>query len=142
IIKSLTLHVGDIFKRSEMLRSQRALYESNLFRRASIEPRPPVDISAPDSAKVIVIDLTEAPFHEARVSAGFNTIDFAQVEAKFISYNFRGGARQFTVQGVVGNLLAKSLNGRGIFRNATVSSAGALARYYVPTYNASIDLTQ
>src|SRR5689334_13185141 len=71
ILKSLTFHVGDIFKRSEMLRSQRALYESNLFRRASIEPRPPIDISTPDSAKVVVIDLTEAPFHEARISAGF-----------------------------------------------------------------------
>jgi len=142
ILKSLTFHVGDIFKRSEMLRSQRALYESNLFRRASIEPRPPIDISAPDSAKVVVIDLTEAPFHEARISAGFNTIDFAQVESRFTSYNFRGGARRLDIQGVVGNLFAKSLNGRGVFRNATVGSTGTLARYYVPTYNASIDLTQ
>jgi outer membrane protein assembly factor BamA len=142
ILKSLTFHVGDIFKRSEMLRSQRALYESNLFRRAAIEPRPPVDISLPDSAKIVVVNVTEAPFHEARVSAGFNTIDFAQVESRFTSYNFRGGARRLDVVGVVGNLFAKSLNGRGIFRNATVSSAGALARYYVPTYNASIDLTQ
>src|SRR6266550_5657232 len=31
ILKSLTFHIGDVFKRSEMLRSQRALYESNLF---------------------------------------------------------------------------------------------------------------
>ncbi len=142
ILKSLTFHVGDIFKRSEMLRSQRALYESNLFRRASIEPRPPIDISIPDSAKIVVIDVTEAPFHEARISAGFNTIDFAQVESKFTSYNFRGGARRLDIQGVVGNLLAKSLNGRGIFRTATVGTSGALARYYVPTYNASADLTQ
>jgi len=36
ILKSLTFHIGDVFRRSEMLRSQRALYESNLFRRASI----------------------------------------------------------------------------------------------------------
>lgn len=142
ILKSLTFHIGDIFKRSEMLRSQRALYESNLFRRASIEPRPPIDISVPDSAKVVVIDVTEAPFHEARVSAGFNTIDFAQVESKFTSYNFRGGARRLDIHGVVGNLFARSLNGRGIFRNATVGSSGALARYYVPTYHASADLTQ
>jgi hypothetical protein len=55
IRKSLTFHIGDIFQRSEMLRSQRALYESNLFRRASIEPRPPIDIATPDSAKVVVV---------------------------------------------------------------------------------------
>ncbi len=142
ILKSLTFRIGDIFRRSEMLRSQRALYESNLFRRAAIEPRPPIDISLPDSAKIVVVNVTEAPFHEARISAGFNTIDFAQVETRFTSYNFRGGARRLDVQGVVGNLFAKSLNNRGIFRNATVGSGGLLSRYYVPTYNASIDLTQ
>ncbi|MDP9202069.1 MAG: hypothetical protein M3P26_09120, partial [Gemmatimonadota bacterium] len=32
IRKSLTFRIGDVFRRSEMLRSQRALYESNLFR--------------------------------------------------------------------------------------------------------------
>ena len=142
ILKSLTFHEGDIFLRSDMLRSQRLLYESNLFRRASIAPRPPVDISLPDSAKVVVVDVTEAPFHEARISAGFNTIDFAQLETRFTSYNFRGGARRLALHGVLGNLFAKSLNNRGIFRNATVGSGGALSRYYVPTYTASVDLTQ
>lgn len=142
ILKSLTFRIGDIFRRSEMLRSQRALYESNLFRRAAIEPRPPIDISAPDSAKVVLVTVTEAPFRAARVSAGFNTVDFVQMESRFTSYNFGGGARRLEVQGVVGNLFSGSLNGRGIFRNATVPQTSALARYFVPTYNASIDLTQ
>ncbi|PYP51762.1 MAG: hypothetical protein DMD39_07895, partial [Gemmatimonadetes bacterium] len=142
ILKSLTFHIGDIFKRSEMLRSQRALYESNLFRRAAIEPRPPIDIATPDSAKVVVVTVQESPSREARVSAGFNTIDFFQVESRVTDYNFFGSARRLDVQGVVGNLFARSLNGRGIFRNASVPQTSALARYFVPTYNASIDLTQ
>jgi outer membrane protein insertion porin family/translocation and assembly module TamA len=142
IRKSLTFHVGDLFRRSEMLRSQRALYESNLFRRAAIEPRPPIDIATPDSAKVIVVTVQESPPREARLSAGFNTVDFAQIEGRFTHYNFIGGARRLDVQAAVGNLLASSLNGRGIFRNASVPQTSALARYFVPTYNASIDLTQ
>src|SRR5436305_246651 len=142
ILKSLTFRVGDIFKRSEMLRSQRALYESNLFRRAAIEPRPPIDIATPDSAKVIVVTVQESPSREARVSAGFNTIDFFQLESRFTDYNFFGSARRLDVQGVVGNLFARSLNGRGIFRNASLAQTSSLARYFVPTYNASIDLTQ
>jgi len=142
ILKSLTFHIGDIFKRSEMLRSQRALYESNLFRRAAIEPRPPIDIATPDSAKVIVVTVQESPPREARVSAGFNTIDFGQVESRFTDYNFFGSARRLDVQGVVGNLFAHSLSGRGIFQNATIPETSTLARYFVPTYNASIDLTQ
>jgi outer membrane protein assembly factor BamA len=142
IRKSLTFHVGDLFVRKEMLRSQRALYESNLFRRASIEPRPPIDISTPDSAKVVVVNVTESPPREARISAGFNTIDFFQVESRFTHYNFMGAARRLDIQGVVGNLFAGSLNGRGIFRNASVPQTSSLARYFVPTYNASIDLTE
>jgi outer membrane protein insertion porin family len=140
--KSLTFSVGDIFLRSEMLRSQRALYESNLFRRAAIEPRPPIDIATPDSAKVIVVTVQEAPPREARVSAGFNTIDFVQVEGRFTHYNFMGHARRLEIQAAVGNLFASWLNARGIFHNASVPQTSALARYFVPTYNASIDLKQ
>ena len=140
--KSLTFHAGDLFVRSEMLRSQRALYESNLFRRASIEPRPPIDIATPDSAKVVVVTLQEAPPREARVSAGFNTVDFVQFEGRFTHYNFMGSARRIDIHAAVGNILATSLNGRGIFRNASVAQTSSLARYFVPTYNASIDLRQ
>jgi outer membrane protein insertion porin family/translocation and assembly module TamA len=140
--KSLTFGIGDIFLRSEMLRSQRALYESNLFRRASIEPRPPVDIATPDSAKVIVVTVQESPPREARVAAGFNTVDFVQAEGRFTHYNFMGHARQLDIQGAVGNLFARSLAGRGIFRNPSVPQTSNLARYFVPTYNASIDLRQ
>jgi outer membrane protein insertion porin family/translocation and assembly module TamA len=142
IMKSLTFHIGDIFRRSEMLRSQRALYESNLFRRASIEPRPPIDIATPDSAKVIVVTVQEAPPREARLSTGFNTVDFFQVEGRFTNYNFLGAARQLEMQAAVGNLFARSLNGRGIFHNASVPQTSTLARYFVPTYNASIDLRE
>ncbi len=142
IRKSLTFHVGDIYLRSEILRSQRALYESNLFRRAAIEPRPPIDIATPDSAKVVVVTVQESPPREARLSAGFNTIDFFQFDARFTHYNFMGGGRRLDVQGVVGNLFARSLNGRGIFHNASVPQTSTLARYFVPTYNASIDLRQ
>ena len=142
IRKSLTFHIGDIFLRSEMLRSQRALYESNLFRRAAIEARPPIDIATPDSAKVVVVTVQESPPREARMSAGFNTIDFVQFEARFTHYNFLGGARRLDVQGVVGNLFASSLNNRGIFHNASVPQTSSLARYFAPTYNASIDLRQ
>ena len=142
VMRSLTLTIGDIFRRSELLRSQRKLYESNLFRRAAIEARPPQDISTPDSAKVIVVTVQESPPREARVSAGFNTIDFFQIEGRFAHYNFMGGARRLEVQGAVGNLLAHSLNGRGIFRNVSEVQTSDRARYFSPTYNASIDLRQ
>jgi hypothetical protein len=48
---------GQIFRRAELLKSQRALYESNLFRRAAIEvPK------QGDSSKIIVVTVQEARF--------------------------------------------------------------------------------
>lgn len=142
IKKSLTFSKGDIFRRSEMLRSQRALYESNLFKRASIEPRPPLDPFTPDSAKIIVVTVTESPPREARLSAGFNTVAFVQAEGRFTHYNLGGGARRLDVQAAVGNLLSGSLNGRGIFKNASTVVTSDRSRYFAPTYTASIDLRQ
>ena len=142
IRKSLTFHPGDVFRRSDLLRSQRALYESNLFKRASIEPRPSVDPFTPDSAKIIVVDVTESPPREARLSAGFNTVDFVQVEGRFTHYNWGGGARRLDVQGAVGNLFSSSLNGRGIFKNASSVVTSDRSRYFAPTYTASIDMRQ
>ena len=142
IKKSLTFKKGDIFRRSEMLRSQRALYESNLFKRASIEPRPPIDPFTPDSAKIVVVTVTESPPREARLSAGFNTVDFVQVEGRFTHYNWGGGGRHLDLQAAVGNLLSSSLNGRGIFKNASTVVTSDRSRYFAPTYTASIDVHQ
>ena len=128
--KSLTMTPGDVFRRAELLRSQRALYESNLFRRAAIEvPK------QGDSSKIIVVTVQEAPLREARMSAGFNTVDFFQVEGRFTHYNFLGGAKRLELQGVAGNLLASSLNGKFIFRDLTDNVGSDRARYFAPTYN-------
>lgn len=138
ILKSLTLRPGSLFKRSELLRSQRALYESNLFRRAAIEiPR------QGDSSKVLIVTVQEAPLTENRLSVGFNTVDFFQFEGRFTRYNFLGRARQLDVQGAVGNLFANQLNGKFIFRDASKATKSADdARYFDPTYNLSLNLRE
>jgi outer membrane protein insertion porin family len=133
--KSLTMSPGEVFRRAELLRSQRALYESNLFRRAAIEvPK------QGDSSKIIVVTVQEAPLREARLSAGFNTVDFFQVEGRFTHYNFFGGAKRLELQGVAGNLLAGSMNGKFIFRDLTDNVGSDRARYFAPTYNLSANL--
>jgi outer membrane protein assembly complex protein YaeT len=134
ILNSLYLAPGNLFRRADLLRSQRALYESNLFKRAAIEiPR------QGDSSKVIVVTVTEAPLRESRLSAGFNTIDFFQVEGRFTHYSFLGRARRLELQAAVGNLLAQSLNGRFIFRDVMSGITDQRSRYFAPTYNASVN---
>lgn len=137
ILNSLTMHPGDLFKRSELLRSQRKLYESNLFRRAAIEiPR------QGDSSKVLIVTVQEAPQREARLSAGFSTVDFFQAEGRYTNYNFLGNARRFDALAAVGNIFASSLTGRFIFRNVFGNVLANRDKYLAPTFNASLNLRQ
>ena len=72
-----------------LLNSQRTLYQSNLFRRASI------DVSeTDDSLKHVLVAVQEAPPHDALYSAGFTTMDFVQVQGQYSDFNWLGGAKR------------------------------------------------
>ncbi|MDQ3515186.1 MAG: BamA/TamA family outer membrane protein, partial [Gemmatimonadota bacterium] len=141
IRRSLTFEEGDLFLRSDVLRSQRNLYESNLFRRAVIELSKEEETGV-DSTKVVDITVQESPQREARLSFGFTTADFLQAEGRFTHYNFTGGARRLTVTGAVGNLLAEQLNDKLIFSDNYVNVGSDRGRYFAPTYNASAEVQQ
>lgn len=140
IRRSLTFEEGDIYHRSDLLRSQRNLYESNLFRRAVVELS--TEETGIDSTKIVDITLQESPPREARLSFGFTTADFVQAEGRYTHFNFTGGARRLTVTGAVGNLLAKQMNNKLIFSDNYVNVGSDRSRYFAPTYNASAELQQ
>lgn len=139
IRRSLLIESGDLFKRSAIGRSQRALYESDLFRRAVIDTA-----SSQDTVKTLVVRVREGPLREARLSGGFTTADFAQVDARFTHNYFMGDARRFHASVTVGNLLAQQLTKSGVFTKISnlVRDENNLGRYYAPTYQASVDLRQ
>jgi len=136
---SITFQKGDLYRLSDVLGSQRNLYESNLFRLATIDV--PVQY---DSVKDVNIDVTEAPLHEAQLGPGLNNVDFLQFQTHYTDYNLFGGGRRLDVDGTVGNLFARSLQGRGFFRNVAhdVADTTMLDAYLQPTYTASIDFKQ
>jgi outer membrane protein insertion porin family len=138
ILNSLTFGTGDLYRQSDVLESQRNLYESNLFRLAVIDVPPQYD-----SVKNVNIDVTEAPLHEARIGPGLSTLDFLQVLGHYTAYNLFGGARRLDLDASVGNLLSSSLAGRGLFRDVEADvPRGSASPFYQPTYNASIDFKQ
>ncbi|HJU66630.1 MAG TPA: BamA/TamA family outer membrane protein [Gemmatimonadaceae bacterium] len=139
IRNSLTLSEGRLYKRNELVTSQRNLYESNLFRRAVIIVPP-----QGDSVKHIEITVQEAPLREIRASAGFNTIEFGQLEGRLTRYNWFGGGRRLDFRAAVGNLLARSLNAQFPFQEVLrrpVSDRDA-DQYFAPTWQATADFTQ
>ena len=139
IRNSLTFKTGGLYRQSDVLESQRNLYESSLFRLVAIDVPPQYD-----SVKNVMIDVTEAPMHEARVGPGISNVDFVQFQSHFTSYNIFGGARRLDLDATVGNLLARSLQGRAFFRDvaAEVPDTNKLTPFLRPTFTASIDFKQ
>jgi outer membrane protein insertion porin family len=134
---SLTLEPGDVFRRDEMLRSQRNLYESNLFRTAVLEAE------GEDSVKALLVSVREAELQAARAAAGFNTVDYVQVEGSYTHFNFLGGARRLRLSAVVGNLLASALEDQLIFKSIPEDHLGRDQSPFVrPTWQASAEITQ
>jgi outer membrane protein insertion porin family/translocation and assembly module TamA len=139
IRNSLLLKPGDLFIRSNVARSQRALYESGLFRSALIDTalaadaatgrtvcaqqtsivagaaarqqpsRDTTPVGPRDSTKALVVCVVEGPPREVRTSVGFSTADFVQVEGRYTHNYWLGGARRLDISGALGNLGAQQL---------------------------------
>ena len=168
--RSLSFQTGSLFRRTDLAASQRRLYESGLFQRATIaafrfrdstrtagdSARAAADSARPvrdtlrfrrDSIRTVEVSVSEAPPRISRVSGGFNTFDFIQVDGRFTHNNFFGGARQLDAVATLGNLFATSLNGSQIggligFQDVTGDVVGESRQFLRPTYQASIDFTQ
>jgi outer membrane protein insertion porin family/translocation and assembly module TamA len=135
----LTFHTGDLYRQSTILESQRNLYESNLFKLATIYVPP-----QHDSVKNVTVEVTEAPLHEARFGPGVTNIDFFQFQAHYAEHNLFGGARQLDLDATIGNLFARALEGRWVFRDvaADVPTDSSVSPFLTPTYNLSANFEQ
>lgn len=132
---SITLRSGQVFRYIDLAESQRNLYESNLFKLAlfTVPPRP-------DSVKDVDIEVRESEMREARISGGYNTIDFLQTDARFTNYNTFGGARRLDVSGTLGNLGARPLNA-DLFQRVQADFRDRRA-FAQPTWQVSGDVKQ
>ena len=138
ITRQLTFKTGDLFRRSDVLGSQRNLYLSGLFSELEIDTPP-----AGDTLRLVRIRVVEADLNRLELAGGLTTADFGQVDADFTRYNFLGSARRLTLRGTVSNLFAGSLNGQGIFYDVTNGATGPSRDDFLrPTWSASVDVLQ
>ena len=134
---SLIIREGDVYRRQDVFRSQRNLYESQLFRSAFL------DTEGEDSVKALTITVREADLQRVRASLGLTTLDFLQVDGRYTHHNFLGGARRLTLQATLGNLLARQLEDEFVFQKAVDESfAGQEGPFLRPTWLVSADLRQ
>ena len=138
ILNTLLVKPGAPYRRDDVLESQRSLYESQLFRLASILP------PTGDSIKNLEVQVVEAPLREAHVGGGATNADFGSVEGRYTSYNLFGGARRLDVSASVSNLGAYAMNGKFPFRDVLPNDPGIEDEraFLQPTWAASVDLRQ
>jgi outer membrane protein insertion porin family/translocation and assembly module TamA len=172
IRNSLTLEPGQLLRRRRVAESQRALYESGLFRSALIDTavategangrtvcaqqttgasqrQAPAAVAAGqsvrDSSKNLVVCVLEGQLHDARVGAGFTTADFFAVQGNYTDNYWLGGPRRLSVNASVGNLGAQQLNGTAPFFDifsTLPKGAEHESRYLAPTYQLGANVAQ
>ncbi len=136
--RTLRLNEGEVLRRTELTEGQRRLVQSELFRQALVQLP-----EQGDTAKQIVVSLQEAPPRVVQAGVGVSTVEFAQVQARFIRLNWLGGGRRLELQGALGNLLASELRGLGVFGNAVPRGIEEVDDAFLdPTWQLSADFTQ
>lgn len=144
IRNALAFDPGDLLLHSDVDKSQRTLYESGLFRRASLAVLP--DTGAPDSVRLVQVNITEGPLHAVQGSVGLNQINFIQLGGQYTNYDWLGNARQLTINASVGNLLATALNNHVPFYDvaglAQKDDPFNTGKYLQPTWTVGLSVLQ
>jgi outer membrane protein assembly factor BamA len=136
ILNLILLREGQPYKLDEALESQRSLYESNLFRSATILP------PQGDSIKSVEVQVVEAPLREARIGGGVNSFEFLQFDGRFTNYDILGGARRLDLTGAVSNLFASALQGTWPFIDIVPDLLGVQSPFLEPNWAVGIDFRQ
>jgi outer membrane protein insertion porin family len=98
----LGLDSGRLFRESEVLDAQRALYQTEAYQHVSISPD---SASSPDdSLATLTVSLAEAAMHAARVGVGYGTLDCFRASGEFTDFNFGRGARRLDVNARVSKI--------------------------------------
>ncbi|MCC7052892.1 MAG: BamA/TamA family outer membrane protein [Gemmatimonadaceae bacterium] len=138
VANTMRVKQGDVFSRSGVIESQRALYEAGFFKRAVVR----VEAGSADSLKRLVAVVEELQPKSFRVTGGVSTVDFLQLDARYTDANFRSNAGRLSLQGTLGNLLASQFNGQWPFKN--VLPKGILLsnspKYLQPTFQLNADV--
>lgn len=83
------LDSGELYRESEIVNAQRALYQTEAYQHVSITPD-----SGADTLITLYTSLAEAAMHAARVGAGYGTLDCFRVTGEYTDFNFLNGARR------------------------------------------------
>jgi outer membrane protein assembly factor BamA len=105
----LPFEEGQEYSEVRTLEAQRNLFSIEMIQRASIvEAVDPAGL-VPDSVVPLEVRITEAEIHNVRFGGGWSSLECGNVEGRWTSRNFYGGARRLQFRGRLSNLAADEL---------------------------------
>ncbi len=124
IQRSLAVRRGDWFSEDALYDSQRSLYQSDLFRYASVAVDPDSTVGDTDSLVRELVQVNEGPRSRLRAGAGYGTIDCFRSQATFSTFNFLGGGRRLELAGKLSKLGVGSPTDWGLVNSICSALAG------------------
>jgi len=100
----LAVRSGDWFSQDALYESQRSLYQTDLFRFASVGVPADSVTAGSDSVVPLLVRVTEAARTRLRAGAGYGTIDCFRSQATLSTANFLGGGRRLDLAGKVSKI--------------------------------------
>lgn len=105
----LTFHEGSRLRATDLIRSQRNLYDLELVRFATVEVAPESLQVTPDSAQLasdsigstVLVRVGESPRYAVDATAGYGTVDCFRGSIQHTDRDFLGGARRLQLTGSV-----------------------------------------
>jgi len=94
----LAVRSGDWFSQDALYESQRSLYQTDLFRFASVGVLAD-SVTGSDTVVPLLVRVTEAPRSRLRAGVGYGTIDCFRSQATLSTANFLGGGRRLDLAG-------------------------------------------
>ncbi len=106
IRRMIPFEEGQTYNRELIFDAQRALYNLEIFRHASVEE----DLEhVPDSIVPLQVTVNEGNTHRVRTGAGWNSAECFTAETRWSSRNFQGGARRLVLRSALSNVGAHQL---------------------------------
>lgn len=118
--QQITVRKGGLLRGTELVRSQRALFDLELVAFAAVEVAPERMQATPDSLELdrdsigttVLVRIVEAPRYAADIAFGYGTRDCLRAQGSNLDRNFLGGARRLEVSGLVAKVgVADPVNG-------------------------------
>lgn len=117
VLRTISIHPGDIYNEDQLFQSQRDLYGTGTFRSATVTLVDSLPKAGGDSMAGVLVRVAEGPRHRVRFGGGYGTLDCFRAQAGWSASGLLGDARVLDLSARVSKLGVGWPLNRGLDKN-------------------------